>query len=202
MLRSLFLFYPGIKRLSNLDGAENLSNASLNCQICVLIHRCSRFIDENQTIPPIIMNQTGCGINRQRCSSDHQKVSMLNSVHSFGQCIRIQALLIKHHVRLDRTATCTSWDSSTVQYKLRVIYLMAALTEIAMHRSVQLHYTFTSRLLMQSINILCDDRCQLSCPFQFCQFYVGGIGLCIQLEHFCPVKIEKLFRMRYIKTMT
>ena len=40
-----------------------------------------------------------------------------------------------------------------MQYKLRVLYLMAALTETAMYRAVQLHYTFTSRLLMQSINI-------------------------------------------------
>ena len=44
--------------------------------------------------------------------------------------------------------------------------------------------------MVQAINILGDDCFQFSGGFPFRQFFVGGVGLGIQIEHFVAVKAD------------
>ena len=70
-----------------------------------------------------------------------------------------------------------------------------------MDASVQLKHMFTSRLLMQSVDILCHDRFQLSFFLQLSQLVMCRIGLRIQNEHFIPVEPVKFLRMPLKKRM-
>ena len=54
---------------------------------------------------------------------------------------------------------------------------------------------------MQTVNILRDDGRKLSGFFEFCELFVRGIRLRIQIEHLIAVKAEKLFRIPLIKRM-
>ena len=55
---------------------------------------------------------------------------------------------------------------------------------------------------MQSVDILGDHGPDFPGSFQFCQFFMGGIGLCIGEEHLIPVKTEEFLRVGTIKGVT
>ena len=76
----------------------------------------------------------------------------------------------------------------------------ALLQWLRKNTAVKFQYPLTPRLLVESINILCDHRLQLAVFFQLGQLLVGRIGLGIQIEHLIPIKAEKLPRIFLKKT--
>ena len=79
---------------------------------------------------------------------------------------------------------------------------MAFFTVIAKHGAVELQYGPASGSLMQSVDILGDHGPDFPGSFQFCQFFMGGIGLCIGEEHLIPIKTKEFLRVGTIKGVT
>ena len=70
----------------------------------------------------------------------------------------------------------------------------ALLAVVAQNTAVKFQYPLTPRLLVESINILCDHRLQLAVFFQLGQLLVSRIGLGVGPQHLVPVKAVKFFR--------
>ena len=79
---------------------------------------------------------------------------------------------------------------------------MAFFTVIAQYRAMKLQDSLASGSLMQSVDILGDHGPDFPGSFQLCQFFMGGIGLCIGEEHLIPVKTEEFLRVGTIKGVT
>jgi len=62
---------------------------------------------------------------------------------------------------------------------------------------VQLVYGFTARLLVQSVDVLRNHCRELSFPLKLRKRFMRAVRLCVQYEHFLPVKAEKQLRMRH-----
>ncbi len=77
----------------------------------------------------------------------------------------------------------------------------AVLTVIPQHRAVEFQDGSASRRLVEPVNILGDDRPELSLLFQPGQFLVGCVGLCVQKEHFTAVKTVKFSRVLAVETV-
>ena len=114
----------------------------------------------------------------------------------------IQSLLIQHNIRLDDAAAGAVRDVLRIRQKvLCIIKFCTALTVVAMDASMQLQHRFTSRLLMQSIDILRHDCPQSSFLLHLRQLFVRCIRLHIQNQHFVPVKPVKFLWISFKKGM-
>ena len=72
---------------------------------------------------------------------------------------------------------------------------------IAQHASVKLQNLPAPRHLMKAVDILGDNRSQLTRPLQLRQLQMGGVGLGVQAEHLAAVKAEELLRVRLVEAV-
>ena len=77
----------------------------------------------------------------------------------------------------------------------------AALTVIAVDAAVELQHPAAAGGLMKAVDVLCDDGGEAALLLPLGQLVMGGIGLCMGREEFCPVKPEKLFGVAFVKGM-
>ena len=85
---------------------------------------------------------------------------------------------------------------------LCIIKFPAVHTIISVNAAMQFIHSLTSCQLMQTVYILRNDSRKFSRPFQFCQFQVSRIRLCIKNHHFFFIKFIKCFRIPHKKRMT
>ena len=83
----------------------------------------------------------------------------------------------------------------------RVIEGTAARTVIAQHRSVQLQHLFAACLLVQTVNILGDNRLHLPCPLQLSKLSVRRIRLSVQGKHLILVKPVEFIGLSHKEAM-
>ena len=57
------------------------------------------------------------------------------------------------------------------------------------------------RLLVEAVDVLGDDRFQLSRRLPLRQLFMGGVGLRVQIKHFVAVKAEKFLRIHLIEAV-
>ena len=135
------------------------------------------------------MQQTRRRIDRQRGAAHNQQVGCHDVAHCTLQQVAVQALFIQHYIRLDDPAAGAARNTLALvlQHLLERIGSAAADTVVAQHAAVQLVHPLAARLLVQSVDILGNDRRQLTLCFQLCQRIVRSIRLCLRIHH--PVKI-------------
>ena len=78
-----------------------------------------------------------------------------------------------------------------LQKRLQRIKTPALHAAVAVDGAVQLQHLFTARRLMQSVDILGNDRLALAPAFQLRQRQMGGVGLRVRVEHHPAVEIPK-----------
>ena len=66
---------------------------------------------------------------------------------------------------------------------------------VPMNRAVKLQHLLAARRLMQAVDILGDDRLALASALQLRQRQMGGVGLCLRIEHHPAVKIPEFIRV-------
>ena len=121
---------------------------------------------------------------------------MADGIHRAGQHLLVQALLVKHHVRLYDAATlCTAGHAGAVCDKIHIIELAAAGAVVAQGAAVQLVHRFAARRLMQTVNVLGDHSPQLTLLLQLCQPQMGSVGFCVLYDQLIAVKTVKLLRV-------
>ena len=67
--------------------------------------------------------------------------------------------------------------------------------------AVKLQNLFAPGLLMEAIDILGNDRTQLSLLLQLCKGFVRPVWLCMRKQHLVPVEAVKFLRLFHIKGM-
>ena len=73
---------------------------------------------------------------------------------------------------------------------------------IPKNRAMELQHIFATCFLMQAVNILSDDCCQLSLLLQTSKGKVCRIWFCIRINHFIKIKVIKLLGITHEKSMT
>ena len=121
---------------------------------------------------------------------------MADGIHSAGQHLLVQALLVEHHVRLyDAAALGAAGHAGAVCDKIHIVELAAAGAVVAQGAAVQLVHGFATCGLMQTVNVLGDHRPQPALLLQLCQPQMGGIGLCTLYDQLIAVKTVELLRV-------
>ena len=113
----------------------------------------------------------------------------------------VQPFFVEHHIGLDEAPALTAGHAFRLQHVVSVIKFPARLTVIPVYGSVELVHLFTACQLVQAVDILGNDRRQLSLLFQFCQSQMGVVGLNVQYQHLIFIIFEKFFGMRHEKTV-
>ena len=72
---------------------------------------------------------------------------------------------------------------------------------VAEHRSVQLQHLFAACCLVQPVDILGNDRFQLSFLLQLRQRQMRPVRLCIREQHLIAVKPVKFLWLSHIKAV-
>ena len=102
---------------------------------------------------------------------------MTDGIHRAGQHLLVQALFVKHHVRLyDAAALGAAGHTGAVGNEIHIVELTAAGAVVAQGAAVQLVHRAAARRLMQAVNVLGDDRFQPALPFQLCQPRWAALG--------------------------
>ena len=147
------------------------------------------------------MKQAGCRIHHQRCTSDDHHVRLRNRLDCTFDYVLVQRLLIKNHIRFNVSAAGAVRHASTMEDILRSVKLVTLFAVIAQHTAVQLKHVFAACLLVQTIDVLCNNSGQLASLLQLRQLFMRGIGLGIQIQHFIAVELEKLLRTPFVERM-
>ena len=71
---------------------------------------------------------------------------------------------------------------------------MALHAVIAVHASVQFIDPSGTGLLMQTVDILRDNRLETAFLLHFCELEMGAVGLGFQRKHFIPVEAVEFLR--------
>lgn len=71
-------------------------------EIRAVVHRCHGFIDEDQLMSPVIIDEPRCRIYRDGRSADDQHIRIRYIFHGFFDGLLIQTFLIEDYIRLDR----------------------------------------------------------------------------------------------------
>ena len=121
---------------------------------------------------------------------------MADGIHRAGQHLLVQALFVKHHVRLyDAAALGAAGHTGAVCDEIHIVEPAAAGAVVAQGAAVQLVHGFAACRLMQAVNVLGDHCPQLALLLQLCQPQMGGVGLCPLYDQLVAVKTVKFLRV-------
>ena len=148
------------KAMSNLR--QNLPYTSLDQEICSLIHGGCGLIDQYQFVPSVIIDQPGCRIYRKRSPSYYKYVCLADIIHRLAHGIHIQALFVEDDVRLDTAAALIALRNSfRIDNIVHVEEFMTLLAVVSKNAAVKLQYLLRARRLVQSVDILGNNRLKL-----------------------------------------
>lgn len=155
------------------------------------VHARGRTVDDDQVFALKIPEQSRGGIYRQRRAPDDQSIRLRDGAHRARYHAVFQRFFIQYDVGLYQAAAIAIRYPVFCQKVGHGMRLSAFYTKIPPHAAVQFKNLFTARFLMQSVDVLRDDRAELSPFFQPRQSQMTGVGLGGGKEHFSFIKAVK-----------
>ena len=147
-------------------------------------------------MPAVVVDQTGRRVYDQRRPADDEHIRRRDEPDRLFQDLLVQRFLIKHHVRADDAAAFAAGHTLAVVDEALGIRPAAAGAVAAVCRAVQLEHLAAAGLLVQSVDVLRDDRPQLSLPLQLRQTPVGRVRLhARRSDQLGVIKAIKLLRV-------
>ena len=165
---------------------------------------CFRVLVDQDEIPALeIVQEPGGRIDDKRGSADDEKIRFHDGDHGFRHHPVIQRLLIEDNVRLDDAAAMrTAGDNvRTSRDERGIIWPMALHAEIAVDGSVELDDVTTSRLLVETVDVLRHDGLEFPLLFELGKIKVARIRFLVQKEHPFAIKAIELFRIPHEEVM-
>lgn len=150
-----------------LQLGKYLADRLVNDKIGAAVGRGGGFVDQHQLIPAVIVDQARSRIHGKRSAADDKDIRFANVIHAFVNGVAVQTFLVQHNIRLDRAAAAAFRNAGACGDIAHIIWLVAAHTVVAQHRTVQLKHLFGARLLVQAVDILRDDRAALAHALPF-----------------------------------
>ena len=176
--------------------AQHLPDGLCNAQVGGCISPGGLHIDDHQVVAPEVPDEPGGGVHHQTGAADDKGIGMADGIHRAGQHLLVQALFVKHHVRLyDAAALGAAGHTGAVGNEIHIVELTAAGAVVAQGAAVQLVHRFAARRLMQAVNVLGDHGPQLALLLQLGQPQMGGVGLCPLYDQLIAVKTVKFLRV-------
>ena len=90
--------------------AQHLPDGLCDAQVGRGIGTGGLHINDHQIVAPEVPDEPGGGVHHQTGAADDKGIGMADGIHCAGQHLLVQALFVKHHVRLYDAATAgNSW---------------------------------------------------------------------------------------------
>ena len=148
--------------------AQHLPDGLCDAQVGRGIRSGGLHVDDHQIIAPEIPDEPGGGVHHQTGAADDKGIGMADGIHRAGQHLLVQALFVKHHVRLyDAAALGAAGHTGAVCDEIHIVELSAAGAVVAQGAAVQLVHGFAARRLMQAVNVLVTTARSLPCCSSF-----------------------------------
>ena len=94
---------------------ENFANRFFNDQIGTAVHVCRRFINQNEFVAVIVIDQSCSWVDDEGCTANNQHVCMANVVQGRLDNVFVEPFFVEDHIWFDRAAT-----SITFRYACRM----------------------------------------------------------------------------------
>jgi hypothetical protein len=176
--------------------AKDFTDAVVYDQIRDAVVRGSIPVYENQMSATECTYKSCCGVNRERCTSNNQHISLLQSRKSLCYNLLIQTLAVQHHVRLyDAAAFFTPCNAIVVFVRHdigTVVKSTAGNTVVPHHASVKFQHISASCRLMQTVDILRNHSLQFSNGLKLRKFFVSRVRFNSGNKNLFPVKAVEL----------
>ncbi len=152
------------------------------------------FVDQDQFVAAIIIDQAGSGVDNKRSTADYQHVGTLDIIHGAVPGIIIKTFLIQDNIRLDDTAAIRAdgditlipaGASGIVLFERsidQIFYFIAGEepvtsgTMILSNCPVNFIDFFTSGFLMEAVDVLGYNGLQLAGLFKLGKLFMRDIG--------------------------
>ena len=162
-------------------------------QVSSVIVLGSALVYKNKLVALIIFDKTAGGIYGKRCAADDKNIAVFDSLDSAVNSVLVKALLIKHHIGLDKTAAlCALRDKGRIFYVLSIKHSTAADAVIAVYRAVKLIHGLAARSLMKAVDVLGDNCFELASSFKLRKSKVSFVGLSVKIEHLVLIELIEL----------
>ena len=180
---------------------QHITDRLADDELCTAVCPCFALVDEDEMLSLKIVDQPRRRVDDERGAADDERVRRADRCDGALDRCGIETFLIEHDVGTDVAAAGAAGNGRVLHDVVERVVRAAVRAVCASDRAVQLVDRPRACRLMEAVDVLCYNRCEMSAPLELREGVVPRVRRRIEIDEAPPIEVEELSRVRHEKAV-